>query len=746
MNTQLLVKRPADTAYTDVDLLDDVPYSITYSVADIRQPDKRSGSFSKTIEIPGSATNNKLFEFIFNVNIATATFNPNLKCDAVLLQNGVEIFRGSLRLAQIHVFEKTQITYDIELYGNTKSIFDAMGNKYITDLDLSAYNHLRTAANIVASWTAPSSNGYVYPLINNGLDAPLGAYPAWRTLNMYPCFYVKAVMDEIFAEAGYTYTSNFFSSSLYSKLIVTGSQKITAHSAQQSLRITIGNCKFYQVYGGSYINATAGFLMGYIRVYKANGLTGAITYLSNVPFYGNGYNSTITIPATDMEPGDLMQCRIDTDFQIKFDVTNLSWSVTYDDGTGTFSATNVSTHTYTCMAYSSTVLDFTAKTDPNAVFDLLTDTHTAPALNAANYLPDKILQKDFVMGIVKMFNLFVEVDKSKSNNLLIETRNDYYAAGGVKDWTAKWAIDQETQVTPMGDLNTRQFYFHYKEDKDFYNNLYTNGDSINGQSYRGWAEIFGEKKQDVTSDFQTQVLEIVPVFSPTIIAATGNTYIPVPQIITKQPSTAPKNNFKGNIRILIYGGMKTTATWKLIDETGTVTTETSYPYAGMVDDTQAPTIDLCFGMPRQVFYTMITPSNYTTNNLYNAYWSQDITERTDRDSKIVTAWFWLTPADIQLLDFRDTIKVNEQYYHINKVEEYCPNATTLTKVELTKLTAAVPFSPSVTSIHSTSPGTSRILGSLSNTAPNANTGGVLISGGKNAFDSVNAIVISGGRS
>ena len=126
MNTQLLVKRPADTSYTDVDLLDDVPYSITYSVADIRQPDTRSGSFSKTIEIPGSTTNNKLFEFIFNVNIATATFNPNLKCDAVLLQNGVEIFRGSLRLAQIHVFEKTQITYDIELYGNTKNIFDGL--------------------------------------------------------------------------------------------------------------------------------------------------------------------------------------------------------------------------------------------------------------------------------------------------------------------------------------------------------------------------------------------------------------------------------------------------------------------------------------------------------------------------------------------------------------------------------------------------------------------------------------------
>ena len=743
MNTQLLVKRPADTAYTDVDLLDDVPYSITYSVADIRQPDKRSGSFSKTIEIPGSATNNKLFEFIFNVNIATATFNPNLKCDAVLLQNGVEIFRGSLRLAQIHVFEKTQITYDIELYGNTKNIFDAMGNKYITDLDLSAYNHLRTAANIVASWTAPSSNGYVYPLINNGLDGILsGAYPQWWNIHMFPWIYAKTIIDRIFTEAGYTYTSNFFNASLFKALIV--SPKVLGDTRKGV--VFTGSATIDSQVAGAYI------LYGTLEVVRYDALLGTTSVIATTPITGTNYSGPVIFNLSSapigIGYGDQVYMRINMGGGLTYPIkiTSAALVGTYPDGSGTFSAGTNTSVNYTITAPAQVTVQFQTKVDPNNVFSLITYKHTSPSVNASQHLPDKILQKDFVMGIVKMFNLFIEVDKNTSNNLLIEPRNDYYAAGGVKDWTAKWAVDQETQVTPMGDLNTRQFYFHYKEDKDFYNNLYTNGDSINGQAYRGWAEVFGEKKQDIANDFQTQVLEIVPVFSPTIIAALGNTNISVPSIITKEPATQPDNSFKGNIRILYYGGMKTCQKWLLQDGLSGVTAYLQYPYAGMVDDLQAPTIDLCFGQPRQVFYTMNSPGNYTTNNLYNAYWSQDITERTDRDSKIVTAWFWLTPADIQLLDFRNTIKVDEQYYHINKVLEYCPNATTLTKVELTKLTAAVPFTPSTTGqVIAFSHGTGGVTrGGNTNTTGSGKGTVVIISGGKNnPFVSTNAEILHG---
>ena len=45
-----------------IDLNDDIPYSLNYSIADVREPDKRNASFSKTITIPGSKNNNKIFQ------------------------------------------------------------------------------------------------------------------------------------------------------------------------------------------------------------------------------------------------------------------------------------------------------------------------------------------------------------------------------------------------------------------------------------------------------------------------------------------------------------------------------------------------------------------------------------------------------------------------------------------------------------------------------------------------------------
>ena len=103
MNSELFVKRPSDTTFTSLDLYDDVPYSVTYAVADIRNPENRNGSYSKTITIPGTATNNAVFEFIFNVNVALQTFDPNLKCDAFLRQEGVDILTGYLQIGRAHV-------------------------------------------------------------------------------------------------------------------------------------------------------------------------------------------------------------------------------------------------------------------------------------------------------------------------------------------------------------------------------------------------------------------------------------------------------------------------------------------------------------------------------------------------------------------------------------------------------------------------------------------------------------------
>lgn len=733
MISQLLVKRPTDTTYTSIDLFDELPYSITYSVSDIRNPENRNGSYSKTINIPGSKNNNILFEFIFNVNSNLQTFDPNLKCDAIILQDGIEVFKGNLQLIQVHKTDMTNISYDVAVYGNTKSLFDAISNKFLTDINLTAYNHIRNKTNQINSWTATTGSGYVYPLINNGLDNLNAVVPSFTTQNMFPCTYAKSIIDGIFTDAGYTYTSNFLTSSLFKRLIVPSVGKIGGHRATLSAHVVVTNLTPV----GKYT----------VAIQRQNVINSQITYLAlqNVQYSGST-TTTINLQTTSiiLYESDVITLSLYNADTVNglFITANATFSATYEDGTGTFSAAQTTTHNMNVASFATRNVQFDTEVDPNGVFNLGNGKHTVPAFAYQNYLPDKILQRDFLLGIIRMFNLYFEVDKDVSNNLLIEPRDDYYSAGATKDWTQKWAIDRETLITPLGELDTRQFLFQYTPANDFYNNLYTKGDKIGVQSYMGWQEIYGQYIKNITNDFVHNIRTIQPVFSPTLLSPVGGSNIIIPQLITKELTTSAPNGFDDNgiCRILYYGGMKN-GTFSLNDGTG-ATTYTTYPYAGHLDDIQTPTLDILFGIPRQVFYGMNNPALYTDNNLYNKYWKKAITEMSDKDSKLVTAWFYLTAADINLLDFRDTIKVDEQYYKINKVINYSPTVTELTQVELTKINAAVPFVAGNTNVLASNAGGQIMSGNNTN---NTSIGvrPILMSGGTNPYHTTNAIIIKG---
>ena len=62
-----------------LDISQDVPVPLNFSVAEIQDISKRQGGFSKTIELPGTANNNNLFSNLFDVNITDTTFDPNIR-------------------------------------------------------------------------------------------------------------------------------------------------------------------------------------------------------------------------------------------------------------------------------------------------------------------------------------------------------------------------------------------------------------------------------------------------------------------------------------------------------------------------------------------------------------------------------------------------------------------------------------------------------------------------------------------
>jgi len=102
----------------------------------------------------------------------------------------------------------------------------------------------------------------------------------------------------------------------------------------------------------------------------------------------------------------------------------------------------------------------------------------------------------------------------------------------------------------------------------------------------------------------------------------------------------------------------------------------------------APAQDINFGIPNELFYSANTFTGtllYTNDNLFNRYHRRGLLEVTNKDSKLLTAYFYLEPLDIHKLDFRDQIIIDNSYWRINRILDYNPFGEDLTKVELFKV-------------------------------------------------------------
>lgn len=107
----------------------------------------------------------------------------------------------------------------------------------------------------------------------------------------------------------------------------------------------------------------------------------------------------------------------------------------------------------------------------------------------------------------------------------------------------------------------------------------------------------------------------------------------------------------------------------------------AYPYLGHLDNPQLPAYDINFGQTLGLYYPQ---SSATNNNLFNIYYENFINELSDRDSRIIIAEFYLTPFDIADFKFSDNIYIRDQYYKVNKINNYDPTKEALVKVELIK--------------------------------------------------------------
>jgi len=218
------------------DLYEDENIPLTLSVDNFKNAAEKIQSYSKAFKLPGTKKNNRIFDNIFEITRSAQgiVFNPYLKTQAKLKQDGFLLFEGYLRLIAIQD-KKGEISYNVNLYSEVVALADVLKEKEFSDLDFSELLHNYHWDNIQASWTGAlplqnplpvgtyagtagaSSTGVLkYPFCNwnNSIVISNNIQPTLPNLEsaFRPFISIKYCIDRIFESTPFTYTSNFFSS------------------------------------------------------------------------------------------------------------------------------------------------------------------------------------------------------------------------------------------------------------------------------------------------------------------------------------------------------------------------------------------------------------------------------------------------------------------------------------------------------------------------------------------------------
>lgn len=666
-----------------IDLLQDISTEFTYAIDDVSEFGSRNTSFSKTISIPGTATNNLVFGYIFELNNANFTDNtlPNVgynynvtkQANCKIFIDKVQIFKGTLRILEI-VIDKETIEYQCSVFGELGGFINQLGNKRLEDLDFSAYNHTYSVANISNSWDNAGGSGYYYPLIDYG-NVSTGTYGTAKKDFQYttfrPAFYVKEYIQKIFADTDYTFDCSFFNTALFNRLIVPHNQTTITALNNTSLSATAINrdmlltsdpyVQYTLVTAGSFTIDGTNTLFTYTGTTLTTNIEITLTGFVNIfdpaqPTYSvilrkNGVqigsqdfdasatrmlNCNFTVSGVTFNSADTMQVEIlGTLMQIEIFTGNV--------GITTSTPTQVQINLGETITVNDTI-------------------------------PKGIFQRDFFLSIVKMFNLYVYENKFNDKELVISPYVDFYptTSATALDWTNKIDRAKPLSIKPMSEINARYYNYKFKQDNDFYNENYR----------KKYTEGYGDFIFDTEFDFvkETDTLEVI--FAASVLyQATGQDKV-FPAIYKKSNSNNAEDRMDSIIRIMQTKKITGVDSWNIMNGSTILASYTSYGYAGHLDDPINPTNDINFGAPKELQFN---PNSYPSTNIFNAFHSPYLAEITSKDSKLLTCYGLLDIVDIFNLDFSKYVWIDGVLFRLNKVENFNPMEYNTTKLSFLKV-------------------------------------------------------------
>lgn len=669
----------------ELDLTQGLSNQLTYAVDDLNNLDSKSTTFSKTIVLPGSANNNYLLGNIFEFNNANFSidespnvmYNFNASKSAVcrIEVDGLQIVKGVFRLLEI-IRDGENIEYECAVFGSLGGLVTALGNKRLENLDFSAYNHNYTYANITASWNTATGSGYCYPLIDYGNQSTNKKDFQYKTFR--PALFLKEYFDKMIAAAGYTYSSTFFNTAFFKRLIIPNNAKTLTATSSTALNVSGGNQTFDDPATYLVVLDTQTTLGSY----TSNGPQNQFTYGGAANLNGK---YVLIIDGISYNPvGSNNAISITT--QTSIGQTNI---VTYNLPVNTIGEPFSFTLELPQIVANGDKVDVLVSiTDPN-IFggNIFVDSanlkfintslipvpiNLSEAINMNDTIPKGIFQKDLFTTTLKLFNLMAIEDKFIEKHLIIEPYVDFYT-GTILDWSDKLDRSKPIKIKPMSEATARYYELKWKQDNDFYNEDYR----------KKYNEGYGDRIFDNGLEFAKDKETVDVIFAASTLYGKDGEDKVFPAIYKKSDNNTKEDPIEHVVRLMQVKKITGVASWNILNGATNLGSNTTYLYAGHFDDPDVPNADLNFGATKELYFELATGN--LSNNLFNAYYSPYLAEITDKDSRLLSANFKLTQLDIFNLDFSKFIYIDGGLYRLSKVIDYTAETNDVTQCELLRV-------------------------------------------------------------
>jgi hypothetical protein len=190
--------------------------SLDAQIQDVRELGEVKSSSSKPLFIRSTERINNLFGQIFNINAVTLNFDTNVKQLARLVKDGETIADGYFQIVKIDYISKAEYIYEVVVFDEQTDFFTSIEENELSDLDFSQYDHTYDLSEIEFSWGKDADSlPYIY-LLHNSQESSYWT----EIIDFRPAFYVKWLVDYIFAGYGFKYDSDFFNSDLFKELVI----------------------------------------------------------------------------------------------------------------------------------------------------------------------------------------------------------------------------------------------------------------------------------------------------------------------------------------------------------------------------------------------------------------------------------------------------------------------------------------------------------------------------------------------